>query len=184
MAFVSAEDRLRWDAVYVQRAVADDEPAAPADFRSVEHHFPTAGTALELACGEGGAAVWLARRGLAVWGVDVSATAIGRAQDQAGRWQVEHRCRFDVADLDHGLPPGPPVDVVICHRFRAPELNTAIVDRLARGGLLAISVLSEVDAAPGRYRAAPGALPAAFGDLVPIRSDERDGIAWLLGRKR
>lgn len=180
---MSDGDRLHWDAVYAQRDEAVDEPAAPADFRDLEHHFPSTGRALDVACGAGGAAVWLARRGLAVWGLDVSAVAIDRARERAAQWRVAQRCRFDVADLDHGLPPGPPVDVLICHRFRAPDLSAAIVDRLAVGALLAVSVLSEVDAAPGRYRAAPGELLASYPDLEPISSGEGHGIAWLLARR-
>ncbi len=180
---MSAEDRLHWDAMYAQRHEAADEPAVPTDFRPVEHHFPATGRALDVACGAGGAAVWLARRGLEVWGLDISAVAIDRARERAAQWQVASRCRFDVADLDHGLPAGPPVDIVICHRFRAPHLSASIVDRLAFGGLFAVSVLSEVDAVPGRHRAAPGELLTAYCGLEPIASGEGHGIAWLLARK-
>lgn len=181
---MSAGDRLHWDAVYGRPVDDADQPGVPRDFRNVEQHFPTSGRALDVACGAGGAAVWLARRGLQVSGFDISPVATTRARERAERWQVADRCRFENADLDHGLPPGPPVDVVICHRFRAPHLNTEIVDRLAVGGLLAISVLSQVDHGPGRYRASPGELPAAFGDLEPISSGEGEGVAWLLARKR
>lgn len=180
---MSAEDQLRWDAVYSARAHTDGEPAVPADFLGIEHHFPTTGHALDLACGRGGGALWLARRGLQVWGVDISTVAIDHARASAAQWQVADRCRFDVVDLDHGLPPGAPVDVALCHRFWAPELRDAVIERLASGGLLAISVLSEVGAASGRYRAAPGELVAAFGDLDKVCSGEGHGIAWLLARK-
>ena len=183
MTPVSAEDQLRWDAVYAARGHADGEPTVPADFRCIEQHFPTTGHALELACGRGGGAVWLARRGLQVWGVDISAVAIDQARAGAALWEVGDRCRFDVVDLDRGLPPGPRVDVVSCHRFWAPGLHDAVIDRLASGGVLAISVLSEVDAAPGRYRAPPGELAAAFGGLEQVCAGEGHGIAWLLARK-
>ena len=181
---MSGADRLHWDAVYAARGEADGEPAVPADFRAGEHWFPTTGRALDVACGRGAGAVWLARRGLAVWGLDVSPVAIEKARASAAQWQVAHRARFDVADLDDGLPPGPAVDVLTCHRFRAPDLTDALIDRLAVGGVLAVSVLSEVDAAPGRHRAAPGELLAAFGALEPLCSGEGHGIAWLLARKR
>jgi SAM-dependent methyltransferase len=183
MSSMSAEDRLRWDAVYAERGPAEAAPAAPGDFRGCVDHFPARGRALDVACGRGGGAVWLALRGLDVWGLDVSAVAIEQARACAVEWQVADRCRFDVVDLDDGLPPGPPVDVVICQRFRAPGLNGAVVDRLAAGGLLAISVLSEVDTAPGRYRARPGELFDAFGDLEVLSCGEARGIAWLLARK-
>jgi SAM-dependent methyltransferase len=180
---VSAGDQLRWDAVYAARGQADGQPAAPTDFRGIEHLLPTTGRALDVACGRGGGAVWLARRGMQVWGVDISAVAIDHARASAAQWQVADRCRFDVVDLDHGLPPGLPADLVLCHRFWAPDLRGAVMARLASGGVLAISVLSEVGAEPGRYRAAPGELVAAFGDLEHVRSGEGQGIAWLLARK-
>ncbi|MBX5488655.1 MAG: methyltransferase, partial [Mycolicibacterium hassiacum] len=64
-----------------------------------------------------------------------------------------------------------------------PRLYTPIIERLAPGGLLAIAVLSVVGAAPGRFRAAPGELTTAFGELQVIASGEGDGLAWLLGRR-
>ncbi len=118
------------------------------------------GKALELACGQGLAAVWLARRGMDVWGVDVSGVAISQARDLARRSGVGNRCRFDVVDLDGGLPAGPPVDLVLCHKFRDGRLDREIIRRLSRGGLLAISALSEVGAAPGPFRVGPGELRA------------------------
>jgi SAM-dependent methyltransferase len=126
--------------------------------------------------------VWLAQRGLDCWGIDVSAVAVGLARELAERAGVADRCRFDVVDLDHGLPPGPPVDVIVCHRFRDARLDRAVVDRLAPGGLLAIAVLSEVGAGPGPFRAKPGELLNAFADLDLMAAGERDGEAWLLAR--
>jgi SAM-dependent methyltransferase len=149
-----------------------------------EDVFPTAGHALELACGQGLGTVWLARRGLDACGLDVSPVAIGQARDLARRSGVSDRCRFDVVDLDHGMPAGPPVDVILCHKFRDRRLDRAIVGRLAPGGLLAITALSEVDTTPGPFRAAPGELLAAFAALDLIAAGEGHGEAWLLARAK
>lgn len=181
---MSAQDRLHWDGVYTERGPAGpDAVGLPPVFAGCESEFPGRGHALELACGRGGAAVWLARRGMEVIGVDVSAAAVSAARDLAVQCDVADRCRFEVADLDGGLPADPPADVIVCHRFWAPELTGAIIGRLAAGGLLAISVLSEVGAAPGRYRAAAGELDAAFDGLDPIAAGEGEGIAWLVARR-
>ncbi|WP_319434921.1 class I SAM-dependent methyltransferase [Mycobacterium sp. RTGN5] len=173
-------DRVRWDDKYAGRP--SGLPAIPAVFARHVDALPTTGQVLDLACGAGSAAVWLAERGLTVWGVDVSAVAIEQAHELAHRHGVAERCRFSVADLDDGLPPGPPVDVILCHRFRDPRLYPAMVDRLAPGGVLAISVLSEVGAQPGFFRAAAGELDVAFAGLQALAAGEGDGQAWLLAR--
>lgn len=180
---MSEEDRVRWDTRYraLEPAPAGD-PGPPAMYAPYEHLFPTKGRALELACGRGRGAVWMAARGLEVWGLDVSPVAIALARDLAERSGFADRCRFDVVDLDGGLPDGPPVDLLVCHYFRDPRLDEAIVERLAPGGLLAIAVLSTVDVGPGPYRAEPGALRAAFGALEVLAEGEGQGEAWLLAR--
>ena len=50
-----------------------------------------------------------------VWGVDVSPVAIDLAHRLAELSGVADRCRFEVVDLDDGLPDGPRVDLVLCH---------------------------------------------------------------------
>lgn len=180
---MTEEDRLLWDARYAGFDPAADGPAPPPRLAPHEHLFPTCGTALDLACGRGRAAVWLTVRGLRVWGVDVSPVAVGLARGLAAVTGVADRCTFDVVDLDCGLPGGPPVDVVLCHMFRDARLDRPIADRLAPGGLLAMVVLSEVDAGPGPFRARPGELRAAFSDLDVLVEGERDGEAWLLARR-
>jgi SAM-dependent methyltransferase len=180
---VTREDQRRWDERY---AGLPEAPAgvieAPAALAAYAEEFPTTGRALDLACGRGLGAVWLARRGMDVWGLDISPVAITQARDLARRSGVGNRCRFDVVDLDDGLPDWRPVDVILCHKFRDRRLNRPIIERLAPGGLLAIVALSEVDAAPGPFRAAPGELAAAFAELVLIAAGEGQGHTWLLAR--
>jgi len=175
------EDRVRWDERYADREPGPVGPPGP--FAAHENAFPDKGFALDLACGQGAASVWLARRGLQVLGVDVSPIAIARARELAARNGVDDRCRFEVVDLDHGLPAGPPAAVIICHKFRDRRLDDEIVNRLAPGGLLAISALSEVGARPGPFRVVEGELARVFADLDVIAASEGDGEAWLLARR-
>ena len=132
-------DRRRWDERYATQGPPPVSEVEPPDFLARHADlFPTAGRALDLACGQGLGAVWLARRGLDVWGFDVSTVAIGQARELTRRTGVGDRCRFDVFDLDDGLPAGPPVTSILCHKFRDRRLDQAIIERLAPGGLLAI----------------------------------------------
>ena len=80
------------------------------------------------------------------------------------------------------MPDGPPVDVIVCHKFRDRRLDQVFIDRLAPGGLLATAALSEVGAELGPFRAAPGELTVAFAELDVIAAGEGQGQAWLLAR--
>lgn len=177
-------DRRDWDDRYrIRTPTRSEDIVLPAPFTEHADRFPPAGTALELACGGGATSVWLARRGLNVRGLDISEVAIGRARKLAQDNAVGRNCQFEVYDLDAGLPPGRQADVICCFHFRDRRLDRAIIDRLAPGGLLAISVLSQVDAQPGRYRARPGELTDTFADLDRIAAGESMGQAWLLASK-
>lgn len=184
LAPVSGSDREHWDKRYEDFGVAPVTPPGvpPPEFAHVANKFPSRGHALELACGRGRGAVWLAGRGLSYCGVDVSAVAVDLARHLISEYDFSDRCRFEVADLDDGIPDGPAADVILCYWFHHPRLDEQILDRLAPGGLLAITVQSEVGVGPGEFRAPPGELREAFGQLEVLDEGEADGTAWLLGR--
>lgn len=182
---MSHDDRTRWDAKYADQGMPSPDAIGPAVvFEAFRDEFPVAGCAIDVACGQGAAAVWLARRGLQVRGFDISPAAIERARALAARSGVGDRCRFDVVDLDDGLPGGPPADVVYCARFRDRRLDAPMIERLAADGLLAVTALSQVGSTAGRFRAGPGELRTAFAGLEVITDGEGQGLAWLLARRR
>lgn len=173
---MSEVDRERWDARFA--GLGAGEPGPPSALVGREHLVPVTGRALDMACGRGTVAVWLARRGLEVDAVDVSPVglAAGRAQAPEVRWIV--------ADLDDGLPVTGPYDVVVCQRFRDPALYPALREALAPGGLLVISVLSEAGDTGGAFRAPPGELRTAFGALEVLHHEEGHGEEALVARLR
>ena len=203
---MSDDDRRRWDGRYADQDGADLGPRPPSTFVDYLDHFPTSGTALDIACGQGQTCVWLAERGFEVWGVDVSPVAIDRARSLSEKHGVSGRCHPAVVDLefdagteprgngtgagDAPLPLGP-FDLVVCHLYRAPELYGQIVERLKPGGVLAIAVLSEVGHGTSdkkhnrsvRYRAGQGELIKAFGHLEVVAQGEGNAMAWLLATK-
>jgi SAM-dependent methyltransferase len=157
----------------------------PDALRGWEQWVPAGGRALDVACGRGAVAVWLAERGLAVDAVDVSPVAVADGARLAERCGTGARVRWWCHDLDAGLPAAcaGPYDVVVCQRFRAPSLYPALVELLGPRGLLVVTVLSEVGDEPGPFRAPPGELENAFGGLEVLLHTEQDGVASLLGRK-
>jgi SAM-dependent methyltransferase len=174
---VSTSDRERWDARF--DGLRAGEPAPPGALVGREHLVPTSGRALDLACGRGTVAVWLARRGLTVDAVDVSPVGLAAGRELAGATPVH----WIEADLDDGLPVAGPYDVVVCQRFRAPSLYAALADLVTPGGLLVVTVLSEVGDTGGPFRAPPGELLAAFSHLEVRHHEEGDGEARLVARR-
>jgi SAM-dependent methyltransferase len=182
---MSDDDRARWDARHAAtRAPRPVPPGVLAGAAGLDEEFPRAGRALDVACGRGGVAVWLAERGLVVDAVDVSRVGLAAGARLAADRGVADRVRWIAHDLDAGLPAGcaGPYDVVVCQLFRDPARYADLRAALAPGGLLAVSVLSQVGAGPGPFRAPPGELRAAFGDLDVLLHREGDGEAGLLAR--
>jgi SAM-dependent methyltransferase len=66
----------------------------------------TPGTALDLGCGEGADAIWLARQGWRVTGVDISGVALERARAHAAEAGVAERIDWQRIDLATTFPAG------------------------------------------------------------------------------
>lgn len=135
-----------------------------------------AGRALDLGCGEGGDALWLAERGWTVTAVDISGTALERAQAEATRrgltvdWQQR--------DLADGLPAGP-FDLVSAQFFQSPvtlpreRVLRSAAQELAPGGLLL--VVGHAAAPPwSEHRPDPALMPSA--EQVVASLDLGDGF--------
>ena len=111
------------------------------------------------------------------------------SDDPAAGHGLDGRIDARQVDLDAGLPAGADrgFDLVICQRFRDQRLYPQLVDALAPGGLLVITVLSEVGTPePGPFHAPAGELTRAFADapLDVLLDREGDGAATLVGRRR
>lgn len=88
------------------------------------------GTALDAGCGTGADAVWLARQGWEVTAVDISPTAVARAEKLAAHHEPG-RISWVVADLT-AWEPSKPYDLVIS-QYVHPDLPFGeFVARLAR----------------------------------------------------
>ena len=93
-----------WDARYAEKeCVWSGEPNAVLVEETSELE---PGTALDLGCGEGGDAIWLARRGWRVTAVDVSGVALERAARHAADAGVADRIRWERRDLAESFPEG------------------------------------------------------------------------------
>lgn len=103
----------------------------------------TGGRALDLGCGEGADAIWLAEQGWNVVAVDVSTTALARAEADAAERGLAERIEFQQHDLTQSLPDGP-FDLVSAQFLHSKiEMDRAAILRraaalVAPGGTLLV----------------------------------------------
>lgn len=101
------------------------------------------GRALDLGCGEGADALWLAERGWRVVAVDVSDTALRRAADAASARNLNETIDFQRHDLNEGFPDGT-FDLVSAQYLHSParldrdRVLRQAADRVDAGGVLLI----------------------------------------------
>lgn len=173
-----------WDGFYRERdQVWSGNPNALL-VREVANLKP--GTALELGCGEGADAVWLAGQGWQVTGIDISAVALRRAAAHARDAGVEHLVTWVQADLagwaatDSATSPG--YDLVCAQFLHSPTelprdaiLHRAMAEVAPRGRLL---VVGHQDFPPWSSHPAPEPpLPTAV-ELASALKLEAHG--WLV----
>jgi 2-polyprenyl-3-methyl-5-hydroxy-6-metoxy-1,4-benzoquinol methylase len=86
------------------------------------------GSALDIACGEGADALWLAEQGWNVTAVDFSSVAIERARRAASERALQ--VEFKVADLDVWVPEASFDLIVEFYLHVEPERRTSLHRRL------------------------------------------------------
>ncbi|HUG90402.1 MAG TPA: class I SAM-dependent methyltransferase [Planctomycetaceae bacterium] len=187
---MSTDDRRRWDAKYAGRSV----PAqlAPDEWLVENVLSLPPGRALDLACGIGHNAVWLARRGWTVDAVDISPAGLRLAAGLAGRNKTS--VNWIAADLDAFTPAAGACDLVLVFRFldrvRLPRL---IESALAAGGLLIYETFTTAHLARPdshlknpAYALGPRELPRLFPGLKLVRYREEAlddrSVARFVGR--
>lgn len=187
-------DRTRWDERYREGDWEDAADAAEV-LRDAEPWLPAGGRALDLACGAGRNALFLAERGFRVLAVDLSVEGLRLAARRA-----DHRhlpVRPVLADLERfAVRPGS-VQVVVNVRFLLRSTFPLMTEALAPGGLLVFETfhVDEIDVLGGDIRRAyalePGELLRAFRGLevlahregVVARPEGKRGLARLIARK-
>jgi len=158
------DSRENWDRRWREKAA---EPFDPDPWLvRVRPLLPAAGRALDLACGRGGNALFLAAQGFSVSALDASAEALAQLGREAARrgLVVQTRC----VDLEAGLRlPVQAFDLVLdfffLHRPLLPQLRRAV----RPGGVAVLRTFSLAGPFPGVRRnpdftLRPGELPEVF----------------------
>lgn len=122
-----------WDGVHASRPTADD-PRPNVRLTETVAGLPS-GDALDLGCGNGGDALWLAGQGWQVTAVDISAVAVERLAALARSRGLGERLTPVQHDLRTSFPPGA-FDLISAHYLHTPhDLDRAAVLRLAAHAL-------------------------------------------------
>lgn len=139
------------------------------------------GRALDLGSGEGGDAVWLARQGWQVTGVDISATALERAAAHVAEAGLAERVTFERHDLATGFPEGE-FDLVSAQFLQSPidfprdEVLRRAAEAVVPGGLF---LLVEHGAPPPWSDHAHADFPTVQGTLEALALDP---AIWTMER--
>lgn len=130
---MSAADRDRWNTRYADGAYESRRHPSPF-LEQIAHLLPVNGRALDLACGAGRNAMYLAHRGLNVDAVDISRVALERARADAGELPI----RWLERDLDDGFEAAVDYDLIVNIRYVNLSLVSKLIESLRPGGVLVI----------------------------------------------
>ncbi|MET4611727.1 SAM-dependent methyltransferase [Rhodococcus sp. PvR044] len=106
-----------WDGAHAARPAATNPQPNHLLAETVTGLPP--GEALDLGCGNGGDALWLARRGWRVTAVDISAVAAARLADLAVACGLGDFLAAERHDLHESFPPGA-FDLICAHYLHTP----------------------------------------------------------------
>jgi tellurite methyltransferase len=163
-----------WDERYRMRGRAkEDLDSVPAKLVVDTANQVRSGKALDLACGTGRNALWLAEHGWVVTAVDGSPTAIELLRQQAS----ERTMAVDaiVADFEAGqyfIQPAYWDLIAISYYLQRGLLEPAMAGVVRGGLLLAIVHITEPDEEPTRTRLRPGELAKYFSAWEIVHSYE------------
>ncbi|QWT24133.1 class I SAM-dependent methyltransferase [Subtercola sp. PAMC28395] len=170
-----------WEGHYGQRDQIWSGNPNPLLVREAER-LP-AGRALDLGCGEGADAVWLATQGWQVTAVDVSSTALERGRAAAVRASVDELIDWQQHDLGESFPDAE-FDLVSAQFLQSPipldreRILQKALDSLAPGGSLLI--VGHAEFPPWSKMAHAGEpLPSAQEVLDSLHLDPRGWVTKL-----
>lgn len=165
-------DRHDWDARYAAHEMVWG--LEPNRFVAAECAEMPPGRALDLACGEGRNAVWLATRGWHVTGVDFSQVAIDKARRLAESRDVT--VELVVADLIEYEPPARTFDLVLLAYLQVPDDDRRVIwpraaEAVAAGGTFLLVGHDSRNLTDGTGGPKDPRVLYCAGDVVPLLGD-------------
>ncbi len=173
---MTVADRERWDAKYA--AYETPLEIVPPDWLVASASQLKPGRALDLACGLGHSAIWLAQRGWDVTAIDISPLGLRFADQLASQSGVS--VHWQIADLDDVPLGDSQFDLITVFRFLDRNtLPARIMSALRPGGRLLYETFLAGESAPGTphvqnpaFLLQSGELPKMFHQLQVLAYDE------------
>jgi len=146
----------------------------------------TPGRAVDLGCGEGGDAIWLAEQGWQVTAIDFSESGLRKAAEHAAERGVADRIEFRQADLRTWTPDGEQWDLVTsCFLHLLDhgmlEATRQMAAAVAPGGTLLVAGHHPEDEHTGLRWSMPGVMftaeelaPAVDAERFDVRAEARE----------
>ena len=170
------------------------ERDAPARWLTEHAHLlPASGVALDVACGRGRHALWLAERGLTVRAVDRDADGVAALNTEARRRGLPILAEARDLEQSDAVVGEDEVDVVVVVHYLHRPLFPSLIRALCRNGLLVYETFTQAQARRGKptnpaFLLAPGELAQLVEPLDVIASregvfDGRD-VASVVARKK
>jgi len=184
-------DRERWNQRYRAGAYDFDPTAWLVERRSLVQPRRPAARALDLACGAGRNALYLAGLGYSVDAWDISDVALDLLRAELERRRAAGQSLAITllrVDLKTATLPGSAYDLVLTIHFLKRSLFASMGAALRSDGLLVVQTLMRRAAPDDRnpaYLLEPGELRAAFPrlELLEYQEDPIGGWAGLLARR-
>jgi tellurite methyltransferase len=172
------QDRIKWDSRYSGDGfLIGPQPSAylTGNIALIESLVPGK-KALDIACGEGRNSVYLAGRGFAVTGLDISEAGLAKASQRAAAEGLV--IDFREADLE-GYEFGEMYDLILNFNFLIRGLIPRLVAALNPGGLLVFDTILDTSSLEGHHTRhfllQPGELECLFAGFPGkvLRYEER-----------
>jgi 2-polyprenyl-3-methyl-5-hydroxy-6-metoxy-1,4-benzoquinol methylase len=181
---MAGQDRLRWDAIYSEKR---DQPFPPPDPLLLQFAPPADGArALDLAGGLGQNALWLAEQGYIVDLIDISRTALIRAQAEAARRGVRG-INFIQMDLDHADLEAQTYDLIAVFRFLDRALFPTLRAAVKPGGRIIYQTYNTRYRPPQPFNPdhllRVGELAGIFADWRILHLSEPDAVTQVVAIK-
>ena len=178
-------DRKHWDDKWAAYG-SQPMPAVNRLLLRYENRLGS-GEALDLACGLGQNAIWLAERGYHVTGMDISPLALERAHGEAQERGL--KIEFVAVDFDHFSLAQMAYDMVTVFRFLDRRLFPAIEEALRPGGWLFyetfnVKRLNSGKAMQRDFLLEADELAAAFARLEVVEANDDDEMSYFVGRRK